>query len=183
MRRPCDALRRDRRLRDRPRRAAVPAADARAKTLAAGAGRRAQGVSSRPADGGAARAVVWVSGPVRGSGGTHAAGHPGTPRTPATPAAETRGSRGLSRQTRFVGRTKVMAAASAALAPHSGIPGVLLYGIPGAGKTACARELASTHQHVFTRLAWFTVPDREVNAALALTTFAHDLEEGSPACG
>ena len=81
---------------------------------------------------------------------------------------------------RFVGRTKVMAAASTALAPRSGIPGILLYGIPGIGKTACVRELTSTHQHVFTRLVWFTVPDLEANPALALTTFARDLEDGLP---
>jgi len=87
---------------------------------------------------------------------------------------------GLEPPSRFVGRTKVMAAASAALAPHSGIPGVLLYGIPGAGKTACVRELASTHQHVFTRLVWFAVPDREASPVLALTTFSRELEEGLP---
>ena len=90
------------------------------------------------------------------------------------------GFEGLEPPDRFVGRTKVMAAASAALAPHSGIPGILLYGIPGAGKTACARELASAHQHVFTRLVWLTVPDLEANPAMVLTTFAHDLEEGLP---
>ena len=37
---------------------------------------------------------------------------------------------------RFVGRTGVMARASAALASRSGVPGVLLHGMPGGGKTA-----------------------------------------------
>ena len=52
---------------------------------------------------------------------------------------------------RFVGRTAVMARASAALAPRSGAAGVLLYGMPGGGKTACALELAYTHEHAFER--------------------------------
>ena len=46
---------------------------------------------------------------------------------------------------RFIGRTAVMARASATLADASGIPGVLLHGMPGGGKTACALELAFTH--------------------------------------
>ncbi len=48
---------------------------------------------------------------------------------------------------RFVGRTGVMARASAALADASGVPGVLLHGMPGGGKTACTLELAYTHEH------------------------------------
>ena len=47
---------------------------------------------------------------------------------------------------RFVGRTGVMARASAALAAESGIPGVLLHGMPGGGKTACALELAYSQE-------------------------------------
>ena len=60
---------------------------------------------------------------------------------------------------RFVGRTGVMARASAALAAGSGVPGVLLHGMPGGGKTACALELAYTHEHAFDRLVWFKAPD------------------------
>jgi hypothetical protein len=45
----------------------------------------------------------------------------------------------------FVGRTGVMARASAALASRSGIPGILLHGMPGGGKTACSLELAYGH--------------------------------------
>jgi hypothetical protein len=47
---------------------------------------------------------------------------------------------------RFVGRAAAMAAASAALAPDSGRTAVLLHGMAGAGKTACALELAYRHQ-------------------------------------
>jgi tetratricopeptide (TPR) repeat protein len=93
------------------------------------------------------------------------------------------GFEGLDPPEWFVGRTKVMAAASAALAPRSGIPGILLHGVPGAGKTACARELSFTHQHAFTRLVWFTVAGLEASAAIALIRFARDLEEALPGLG
>jgi hypothetical protein len=53
----------------------------------------------------------------------------------------------------FVGRTGVMARASETLAAQSGIPGVLLHGMPGGGKTACAVELSYGHEHAFDRLA------------------------------
>jgi hypothetical protein len=42
---------------------------------------------------------------------------------------------------RFVGRVGIMARASAALAPKSDLSGLLLYGMPGGGKSACAVEL------------------------------------------
>ncbi|QKG19134.1 hypothetical protein ACTIVE_0770 [Actinomadura verrucosospora] len=58
----------------------------------------------------------------------------------------------------FVGRVAVMAGANAVLSPRSGMRGVLLYGMPGAGKTACALELASTHDHAFDRVIWFEGP-------------------------
>jgi tetratricopeptide (TPR) repeat protein len=56
----------------------------------------------------------------------------------------------------FVGRTLIMTRASAALAPDSGLSGALLLGLPGGGKTACALELAYTHEHAFDRLIWFS---------------------------
>lgn len=59
---------------------------------------------------------------------------------------------------RFVGRTGVMTRASAALAARSGVPGVLLHGMPGGGKTACALELAYGHEHAFDRLVWYKEP-------------------------
>ena len=81
---------------------------------------------------------------------------------------------------RFVGRTAVMARASAALAPRSGAAGVLLHGMPGGGKTACALELAYTHEHAFERLVWFKAPDEGLDIADALTRFALSLETGLP---
>ena len=81
---------------------------------------------------------------------------------------------------RFVGRTQVMTAASAALAPRSGMTGVLLYGMPGGGKTACARELAYTHQHAFDGLVWFKAPDDGREAIDSLGDFALQLERALP---
>ena len=75
---------------------------------------------------------------------------------------------------RFVGRTGVMARASAALAAESGIPGVLLHGMPGGGKTACALELAYGHEHAFDRLVWYKAPDEGMDITGALTDFALD---------
>ena len=68
-----------------------------------------------------------------------------------------------------------MARASAALAAESGIPGVLLHGMPGGGKTACALELAYGHEHAFDRLIW-SAPDEGMAINGALTDFALTLE-------
>jgi hypothetical protein len=81
---------------------------------------------------------------------------------------------------RFVGRTGVMARASAALAARSGMPGVLLQGMPGIGKTACAVELAYTHEHAFDRLVWYTAPDEDMDISASLTHFTLSLEQGLP---
>ena len=81
---------------------------------------------------------------------------------------------------RFVGRTRVMAEASAALAAESGIPGVLLHGLPGGGKTACALELAHSHEHAFDRLAWYKAPDEGADITGSLTDFALTLERSLP---
>jgi tetratricopeptide (TPR) repeat protein len=77
---------------------------------------------------------------------------------------------------RFVGRTGVMARASAVLAARSGIAGVLLYGMPGGGKTACALELAYGQEHTFDRLVWYKAPDEGMDITGALTGFALALE-------
>jgi CHAT domain len=81
---------------------------------------------------------------------------------------------------RFVGRTGVMTRASAALAIGSGMPGVLLHGMPGGGKTACALELAYTHEHAFDRLVWHKAPDEGMDIKGALTDFAFTLERNLP---
>jgi len=71
--------------------------------------------------------------------------------------------------TRFVGRVGPMARASAALAPQSGKTGVLFYGMAGAGKTACALELAYRYETGrFQGCVWYKAPDegKEIDTAL-----------------
>jgi len=81
---------------------------------------------------------------------------------------------------RFVGRVAVMTRTSTALAPRSGASGVLLYGMPGAGKSACALELAYTHEHTFEKLVWFKAPDEGSDITSSLTDFALTLERALP---
>ena len=70
---------------------------------------------------------------------------------------------------RFVGRAQAMAQASAVLAPGSGLAGVLLHGMAGSGKTACALELAYRHQDSFAAAAFWQAPlaDDQFGGALA----------------
>ena len=77
---------------------------------------------------------------------------------------------------RFVGRTGLMARASALLSAESGIPGVLLHGMPGAGKTSCALELAYGHEHDFDPLIWYEAPDDVTDINGALSDFARALD-------
>ena len=64
------------------------------------------------------------------------------------------------------------------LADESGRPGVVLHGMAGAGKTACALELAYTHERSFPLMAWFAAPPEAsggveiapVSASFALAT-------------
>jgi tetratricopeptide (TPR) repeat protein len=77
---------------------------------------------------------------------------------------------------RFVGRVGPMTRATTALAPCSGRSGVLLHGMAGGGKTACALELAYTHQHSFRLLAWHQAPPEGADIAGALAEFALSLE-------
>ncbi|GAA1017950.1 hypothetical protein Aple_026690 [Acrocarpospora pleiomorpha] len=77
---------------------------------------------------------------------------------------------------RFVGRTKALVEASAALAPESGRTGVLFVGMVGAGKSYCALELAHQHRGRFGALAWWGAPAEPDEFDQALTDFADALE-------
>ncbi|HEX3551831.1 MAG TPA: CHAT domain-containing protein [Thermoanaerobaculia bacterium] len=82
---------------------------------------------------------------------------------------------------RFVGRLLPMLRASKALAPDSDFRGILFHGMAGAGKTACALELAWRHENGrFPGLAWSKAPDLGQDIASALTNFALDLERQLP---
>jgi hypothetical protein len=96
---------------------------------------------------------------------------------PATDGAITGTMTGFPLQpARFIGRTGVMTRASAALASRSGVPGVVLQGMPGGGKTACALELAYGQAHAFDRLIWYKAPDEGKDISGALTGLAFTLE-------
>ncbi|WP_158841982.1 CHAT domain-containing protein [Saccharothrix deserti] len=77
---------------------------------------------------------------------------------------------------RFVGRVGPMTRATTALAPRSGRAGVLFHGMAGAGKTACALELAYTHEESFPQMAWHAAPPEGHDIGSALTDFALALE-------
>lgn len=78
---------------------------------------------------------------------------------------------------RFVGRVGALARASAALVPTSDRRAVLIHGMAGAGKTACALELAYRHQeHRFEAMAWYSAPPEDHDIAGALASFAVALE-------
>ena len=81
---------------------------------------------------------------------------------------------------RFVGRVGVMVRANAALAERSGASGVLFYGMAGAGKTACALELAYTQEDNFRVLAWYKAPDEGHDITTALAGLALVLEAKLP---
>ena len=77
---------------------------------------------------------------------------------------------------RFVGRAQAMAKASTALAPGSGLAGVLLHGMAGSGKTACALELAYRHQDSFAAAAFWQAPLADDEFGGALASLAAQLE-------
>ncbi len=85
---------------------------------------------------------------------------------------------------RFVGRLMPMLRASQALAPESGKTGVLFYGMAGAGKTACALELAYSYDREnlerFTAFVWHKAPEEKHDITNALTEFALSLENQLP---
>ncbi len=81
---------------------------------------------------------------------------------------------------RFVGRGAAMARASAALAPGSGRTGVLFHGMAGAGKTACALELAYRHTDAFAAIAYWETPQTPDEYNAALPDLAAALEQQLP---
>jgi tetratricopeptide (TPR) repeat protein len=81
---------------------------------------------------------------------------------------------------RFVGRTGPMANASAVLAPQNRQTAVLFSGMAGAGKTACALELAYRHEQAFEALCWWQAPEVGHDIAPALTDVALVLEDQLP---
>lgn len=81
----------------------------------------------------------------------------------------------------FVGRVGPMARASAAMAPQSGTTGVLFHGMAGAGKTACALELAYRYDTGrFTAFVWHKAPDAGSDITNALLRLALDMERQLP---
>ena len=73
-----------------------------------------------------------------------------------------------------------MARSNAALAPRSGASGLLLHGMPGGGKTACALELAHTHEDAFESFVWYRAPDQGQDITGTLTGLALVLEIALP---
>ena len=69
-----------------------------------------------------------------------------------------------------------MAAATMVLARGSGHTAVVFYGMAGAGKTACALELAYRHQTGFAALAWWQAPLTDADPGAALTSLALALD-------
>ena len=130
-----------------------------------GRGQRA-GYRAGPGGAGGGRAAA-VAGPagdlpghpgaVRRAGGRADAG--GAAGQPVLDPALVRMERFPPEPERFVGRAQAMAQASAALAAGSGLAGVLLHGMAGSGKTACALELAYRHQDSFAAVAFWQAPE------------------------
>lgn len=78
---------------------------------------------------------------------------------------------------RFVGRLQPMLRASQALARHSARRGVLFYGMPGGGKTACALELAYRHEQArFRGYVWYEAPQAGSDIASAMFNLMQDIQ-------
>jgi hypothetical protein len=79
---------------------------------------------------------------------------------------------------RFVGRARALAEATTALAPESDHTAVLFHGMAGAGKTACALELAYRHRGEFAGgLVFWQAPTRDDQFGGALASLALALEQ------
>ncbi|NVM26698.1 MAG: CHAT domain-containing protein [Desulfobacterales bacterium] len=82
---------------------------------------------------------------------------------------------------RFVGRVGPMSRASAALAPQSDQTGILFHGMAGAGKTACALELAYRYESGrFQGFVWHKAPNEGSDIEGALLNLALDMERQLP---
>jgi tetratricopeptide (TPR) repeat protein len=83
---------------------------------------------------------------------------------------------------RFVGRSGPMIRASSALAVESDKRGVLFHGMAGAGKTACALELAYHHSRSprFQGFVWYKAPDLGKEIGGALLDLATEMERQLP---
>ncbi len=78
---------------------------------------------------------------------------------------------------RFVGRLQPLLRASQALAPRSDARGVLFYGMPGAGKTTCALELAYRHaEGRFQGYVWYRAPETGSDIAGELFNALFEIE-------
>jgi tetratricopeptide (TPR) repeat protein len=91
----------------------------------------------------------------------------------------------LPEPVRFVGRGPALAAASRVLAPEWSGPGsrpvaVFFHGMAGAGKTACALEIAYRHQDAFTAHAFWAAPTDPAQFGDALRLIALALERQLP---
>jgi len=153
------------RLLSRTRHHTVDAAVARAVTEAAG-----------PAPTAARPAVSLVTPGVFGSSRVAGLALPVPRGRPVIDPAGQRMAYFPDEPARFVGRAQAMARAGAALAPDSGRTAVLLHGMAGAGKTACALELAYRHQDSFAAAAFWQAPTRDDEWAGALADFANRLD-------
>ena len=80
---------------------------------------------------------------------------------------------------RFVGRSGPLVRASSALAPDSDKRGVLFYGMAGAGKTACALELAYHHYRSrrFQGFVCYKAPDEGKDIDRAMLDLADAMEK------
>jgi tetratricopeptide (TPR) repeat protein len=83
---------------------------------------------------------------------------------------------------RFVGRTGPLGRTSSALAPGSIKRGVLFHGMAGAGKTACALELAYHQKRSprFQGFVWYEAPKDGNDIESALSNLALDMEKQLP---
>ncbi len=153
------------RLLSRTRHHTVDAAVARAVTEAAG-----------PSPTAARPAVSLVTPGVFGSSRAAALALPVPRGRPVIDPAAQRMAYFPDEPARFVGRAQAMARAGAALAPDSGRTAVLLHGMAGAGKTACALELAYRHQDSFAAAAFWQAATRDDEWAGALADFANRLD-------